>query len=148
VGEGSEPVRLRDVLSAAAGRLRLGHPVEMGTLWARWPDIVGPAIAAHVEPTSLRERVLRVRADSPTWATEIGYLRDEIKARANVALGTDVVAEVRVWTGPGRVRAARGSGTEALAHPARVPARDALEALGRARRAWAARRAQGREADR
>lgn len=95
-----EPVRLRDLLSSAGERLGLPAAVETGLLWRRWQEIVGPSIAQHAEPTSLRRGVLRVRADSPAWATEIGYLRDEIVRRANSAIGSAVVSEMRVWTGP------------------------------------------------
>jgi hypothetical protein len=60
-------------------------------------------VCAHVEPTSLRDGVLRLRADSPVWATEVGYLADHIRERANDVLKGPVVREVRVWTGPGPV---------------------------------------------
>lgn len=110
-------------------------------MWSAWPEIVGPAVAAHAEPTSLRDGVLRVRADSPAWATEIGYLVDEIRSRANAVTGRALVTEVRVWTGPGSTLATAPPGDPSGPSPA--PARDRpddpAEALDRARRAWAKR---------
>ena len=126
----------------AGRRLGLDHPTEVGALWARWAEIVGDDIAKHAEPSSLRSGLLRVRTDSPVWATEISYLADEIKQRANDALGRPLVDDVRVWTGPGAIRG-RASGA-ARTGPANGVSEDApgdpMEALDRARRAWLRRR--------
>ena len=141
---GDDLLRLKDLLPDATGRLGIPSPEATGRVWSAWPEIVGPAVAAHAEPTSLRDGVLRVRADSPAWATEIGYLVDEIRARANAVTGRALVSEVRVWTGPGR-SGARGAGgpeetsTGGVDEHDREPARDPAEALERARRAWAKR---------
>lgn len=134
----NEPERLRDLLDDFGGRLGMGSPARVGKVWAHWRDIVGPAIADHADPTSLREGVLRVRADSPAWATEIGYLGTEIKDRINTAVGKDMVGEVRVWIGP---RAERRTSREAsdgarVATRPRVAPDDPEEALERAKRAW------------
>ena len=140
-----DPLRLKDLLPGATGKLGIPSPEATGRVWSAWKDIVGPAVAAHAEPTSLREGVLRVRADSPAWATEIGYLADEIRSRANAATGRTLVLEVRVWTGPrpasgGSTAGRAEEGAGAPADPDREPPRDPAEALERARRAWAKRR--------
>jgi hypothetical protein len=137
-----EPLRLKDLLPSATTGLGIPRPEATGRVWARWKDVVGPAVAAHAEPTLLKGGVLRVRADSPAWATEIGYLADEIRSRVNALTGGALVSEVRVWTGPGPPRvAAAPRGSEPPAEDAdREPAKDPAEALERARRAWARRR--------
>lgn len=81
-----------------------GAPVgATARLWQAWPEVAGAAVCGHVEPTSLRAGVLRLRADSPVWATEVGYLADHIKTRANQILKDTLVEEVRVWYAPGPV---------------------------------------------
>ena len=140
-------LRLKDLLPAATGRLGIPSPEATGRVWSSWKDIVGPAVAAHAEPTSLRDGVLRVRADSPAWATEIGYLADEIRSRANAVTGKKLVSEVRVWTGPRPSSSLPGTGPGGHSGGAptdvgREPARDPAEALERARRAWAKRRSR------
>jgi Dna[CI] antecedent, DciA len=84
---------------------------------------VGAAVADHAGPSSLKAGVLRVRADSPAWATEIGYLRDEIKAAVNRLVGVELVKEVRVWSGP---REGRTEGPGRGAEPSGGPARGGL----------------------
>jgi hypothetical protein len=140
-----------DLLGGVGRDLGLGGAIATGRVWARWVEIVGDAIADHAEPTSLKEGVLRIRTDSPTWATELGYRGAEIARRANAVAGAEVVTEVRVWTGPGAIRRAvleegrvsqpvdRGLADET----SEVSADEPLAALGRARAAWVRRRSQG-----
>lgn len=138
-------LRLKDLLPGATGRLGIPSPEATGRVWSAWDEIVGPAVAAHAEPTSLRDGVLRVRADSPAWATEIGYLADEIRSRANAVTGRPLVSEVRVWTGP-RPGGAGAPGGGRMApeggpdEPEKERPQDPAEALERARLAWAKRR--------
>ncbi|MEA2507872.1 MAG: hypothetical protein QOH48_2490 [Actinomycetota bacterium] len=144
-GRGDSPFRIKDLLGDVGKGLGLASPVETGLVWTRWNEIVGPSVAAHAEPSSLKGGVLRVRADSPTWASEIGYLRDEIKASVNRTVGVELVHEVRVWTGPGPSRA-HGQGAVhrqpgEVSSPAAVEVpTDPQTALERARDAWARRR--------
>lgn len=152
-----DPSPLNALLGGAAQRFGLDDALATGALWKRWVELVGPVVAAHAQPTSLRAGVLRIRADSPVWAHEIGYLTDEIKRKANAALGTGAVAEVRVWNAPGeasapspavRSGAAAGSdprpGTGGAEDGAAAAPEDPVEALEKAREAWRQRRSRGR----
>jgi hypothetical protein len=146
---GDIPPRIGELLDETGKRVGVGAAVETGTLWARWQEIVGPDVAAHARPSSLRDGVLRVRADSPTWATEVGYLGEEIRRRANDVVGRAIVDEVRIWTGP--ARANESGNLPAPRSPAGRPhvekedsgIDDPAVALERARSAWA-RRADAR----
>lgn len=143
------PDRLRDVLPSVGAELGLKDAVGAGRVWASWTTIVGEQIAAHAEPTSLRDGVLRVRAESPSWATEIAYLAGDIRRRVNESVGRDVVREIKVWTGPGTMRRsdeARGEHTSQRGErekPQAPPAEDPRTALASARQAWEKARARG-----
>ena len=151
------PPRVGDVLGLEGGRLGLGSALELGRLRARWRDLVGRVIAEHAEPTSLREGILRVRTDSPAWATEIAYLAVDIAGRANAALGARVVAEVRVWTSAGAIGEglggaigvdpgtpdAGGKGPRRDFASRGTPRDDPRAAFDRVRKAWAARASGG-----
>ena len=112
-------------------------------LWQAWPEVAGAAVCGHVEPTSLRAGVLRLRADSPVWATEVGYLADHIKARANQILKDAMVEEVRVSYAPGPV--SRPLPTEPLTPFPKASSRELGQAeperaLRRAYEAWRRKR--------
>jgi len=134
-------VRIGEVLDGLGTKVGLGRSKDAGVIWSRWTEIVGDAIGAHAEPSSLREGVLKVRADSPAWAAELGYLATDIKTQANALIGRQSVVEVRVWTGPGRIRSgakhdAEHSGATTGKSPRKPRAEDPLEAFERAREAW------------
>ena len=144
-----DPVRIRDVLDGFGIKVGLGRSKDASVIWSRWTEIVGDAVAAHAEPSSLRDGVLKVRADSPTWAAELGYLVEEIRAKVNALIGRQSVVEVRVWTGPGHVTGEAVRHTRSSSDPApavtdraakRPPAADPREAFERAREAWRRRR--------
>jgi predicted nucleic acid-binding Zn ribbon protein len=149
-----EPQRLGEILDGVGARLGLARAGEARTIWGRWHEIVGAGIAQHSEPTSLRDGILRVRTDSPVWATELAYLAPEIQRRANQLTGRPTVTEVRVRTDPGPVRRAvdgrrTGTAIDARSHRraasgegiARADDVDPKRAFERARRAWERARA-------
>lgn len=139
--KGRQPETIGSILGGLGGSFGLQGVLESGRIWRGWEDIVGVAIAAHCEPTSLREGILRVRADSPAWCTEIGYLAEEIKTRANSVAGRQVVRDVRVWTGPEPfVPKVSPEGRRRGPDPQERPEREGPEeALIAAREAWAKR---------
>jgi predicted nucleic acid-binding Zn ribbon protein len=136
-------VPIGEVLDPLGVRMGLGRSRDAGLIWSRWSQIVGASIAEHAEPSSLREGVLRVRADSPTWATELGYLAADIKARANELIGRGAVQEVRVWTGPGAIKPFSQRRVVRAEDRERAPAQDPMKALERAHQAWRRWRSKG-----
>jgi predicted nucleic acid-binding Zn ribbon protein len=142
-----DPKSLKDLLGPVGERLGLKDAARTGAVWAHWDDIVGPGIAAHCRPSSLREGVLRLRADAPAWATEVGYLSEEIRQRVNREAGLELVFEVKVWVAPPGAadvspRGRRLSEDPVQTSPGEARRRrdgDPREALARVRAAWAKR---------
>jgi predicted nucleic acid-binding Zn ribbon protein len=77
---------------------RLGAPGarSLGAVFGHWDEIVGPAVATHARPTSLRDGVLRVEVDEPGWATQLRYLAPDILRRCEEVAGPNVVVSVDV----------------------------------------------------
>ena len=75
------------------------RPLAEARLFGEWSSIVGPDVAAHCRPSALRERELRISAESTAWATQLRLLAGTLLARIVAELGPDVVARV-VVTGP------------------------------------------------
>jgi predicted nucleic acid-binding Zn ribbon protein len=74
---------------------------------ARWPDVVGEAVAVHCQPRGLQDDgTLLVVADSAAWATQLSYLRGTLLDRLGTIIGPGLVKQVRVRTeatrAPGR----------------------------------------------
>ena len=77
------------------------HPrAAVATIFATWPEMVGPQLAAHTTPESFDEGELTVRADSDAWATQVRLLAPQILQRL-AAEGAGAVTRIRV-IGPSR----------------------------------------------
>lgn len=70
-----------------------------GTVFADWPMVVGEQIAEHATPTSLREGVLHVAAESTAWATQLRMIQAQLLAKIAAAVGDGVVTTLKI-TGP------------------------------------------------
>lgn len=68
---------------------------ESGVL-ARWQQLVGPQIAGHAAPQSLRGGELVLVAESSAWATQLRLLAPRILLRIASEVGPDIVTRVRV----------------------------------------------------
>ncbi len=93
-----EPVPLTDALDGLLGSLRGGAGrAEVGGLFGRWEDAVGPAVASNVRPVRLERGTLLVEVDDPAWATQVRFLTDDLRARLAAVAGVQVErVEVRV----------------------------------------------------
>ena len=91
---------LADVLRARGwdGRLAAARVV------ARWPEVVGDAVAAHCQPSRLEDGTLEVIADSAAWATQLAYLQGTLLDRLGVVCGPGLVRQVQVRTDDRRRR--------------------------------------------
>jgi hypothetical protein len=95
-----EPTRIAGQLASMAAAWGMENPLESARIVARWRQIVGPDIAAKCRPTSLRAGVLKVRTDSPAWASEFRFVAPQVIGRINADLGRTVVHEIKPWVGP------------------------------------------------
>jgi len=75
-------------LDALSNHLGLGNSLGLGRLFARWEQIVGPAMASHVQPVRLDAEVLVVNVDHPAWATEVRHFSDDLLDKVAAATGT------------------------------------------------------------
>ncbi|MEU5841083.1 DUF721 family protein [Rhodococcus sp. NPDC047139] len=73
--------------------------VSEGTVLGSWARVVGDDIASHAQPTTLRDGVLHISAESTAWATQLRMMQSQILAKIAAAVGHGVVKELRI-TGP------------------------------------------------
>ena len=93
----SEPVPISSSLDRIMKSLRGTDRLQVGGLFSRWDDAVGPQISGHVTPIKLDNGVLLVEADQPAWATQVKFLSDTIISRLHEVARVEVDrVEVRV----------------------------------------------------
>jgi len=79
----------------------------VGSVFGRWPQIVGADLAAHTRPDKFTDGELLVIADSTAWATQVRLLAATLVRRLNSELGDGTVTRVKV-RGPEQPRRAGG----------------------------------------
>src|SRR5215468_9168978 len=68
----------------------------VGSVFGRWEQIVGEALAAHTRPGGFTDGELLVIADSTAWATQVWRLRSQLPRRLHDRLGDGTRAGLRV----------------------------------------------------
>ncbi len=94
------PKHLASSLDPLARRLGAPGARPLALVFNRWCDVVGPVVAAHCQPLSLRNGVLVVAVDEPGWATELRYLGDDVVRRVADTVGEGVVKRLDVRVRP------------------------------------------------
>ena len=92
------------VRSLQGGRRRTGGgtgtgagAAAVGGVFGRWPEIVGDAMALHVQPVMLDGGRLLVEVQEPAWATQVRMLNDQLLGRIKDVAGVDIeTIDVRV----------------------------------------------------
>ncbi len=65
-----------------------------------WADAVGGEISAHSRPVRLSDGTLVVATGNATWASQLGYLAEDVRMRLNAVVGQEAVERLRVVVRP------------------------------------------------
>jgi hypothetical protein len=96
----SDPSAIGEVVAALLSEELFARGLPIGRLAAMWPDIVGERLAAETAPSSLEGRVLNVEATNGPWGAQARFLNEEIRRRADEALGGGRIDRVHVVVKP------------------------------------------------
>ncbi len=66
---------------------------------SQWINVVGPAIARHAQPRTLRGGRLLVIVDSPAWMQQLSLLKPEIIEKLNNNLDMDTIRDLTLKLG-------------------------------------------------
>lgn len=87
--------RAADALPAALRRL-ITPSQALDLCTALWPTLAGRAIAAHSRPIRLRDGVLVIAVDQPSWVATMESLLPQLKSALARWLGPDLITEIRL----------------------------------------------------
>lgn len=93
----NDPTPLRDTMDDVVRALRGGQSSgggssarSLGSLFSRWTDAVGQAVADHARPVLLDGERLLVEVDEPGWATQLRFLEADVIERLRSVAGLEV----------------------------------------------------------
>lgn len=93
---GRDPQGLGKVVGRLVRERGWNAPVAVGSVMARWDQLVGSDIATHCQPDSFADTTVAVRCDSTAWATQLRLLSPNLLARFDAELGPGVVTKIHV----------------------------------------------------
>ena len=91
-----EPVPLGEVLDSLMAEQVFARGMPVARLAAAWSEVVGERLASETAPSALEDGVLTVTAASGPWGAQARFLHEEIRRRADEALGGGEVRAVRI----------------------------------------------------
>jgi predicted nucleic acid-binding Zn ribbon protein len=91
-----QPRRVGESLDRITRTLGTPRAQVLATVFSSWEELVGPDIAAHTQPRSLRDGVLVIAADQPAWVTQLRFLAADLLARIQAATDGADVREIRL----------------------------------------------------
>jgi hypothetical protein len=91
--------KLSATLNKVLSSRGLGARLKEFRVLGRWAGIVGPVIARHAQPVSVRGKKLTVVVDSSAWMQELSLRKPEIIEKVNQGLGKGSVESVTLRLG-------------------------------------------------
>ena len=85
---------LSDVISSLIEGLNLQKEMTLYHLTSHWEEIVGPQIALHTAPESLRFDTLSLSVDSAPWMNQLTFFKKDIIKNINKYLQKNQVREI------------------------------------------------------
>ena len=73
----------------------IGADLDKANIFGRWPEIVGPEVAAHCQPVNLVDGQLTLQAESTAWATNLQLMAAQLVKTINTAVGHGSVLRIR-----------------------------------------------------
>ena len=99
-GKLRHPVPIGSLLDDVLGAYRLYADQDLVRVWELWESVVGESIAAQAQPAGFKDRLLLVHTRSSAWIHQLRFNKKELIARLNVALGNELIGDIRFRIGP------------------------------------------------
>ncbi len=94
-----EFVHIGDIIDKAIKSYRIESDEGLSHVWSLWNDLVGVAIAKNAQPAAFKGKLLLVHVTSSTWMHQLQFMKEEIKAKVNNALGKNLIEEIKFKIG-------------------------------------------------
>ncbi len=94
-----EFVHISDIIDKVIKNYRIESDEELSHVWSLWDGLVGEAIAKNAQPAAFKGKLLLVHVTSSTWMHQLQFMKEEIKAKVNNALGKNLIKEIKFKIG-------------------------------------------------
>ncbi len=91
--------RLSHTLGGLLKARGLGSRLDEYRVFGQWEKSVGPVIARHAQPLTVRGKKLMLVVDSPAWMQQLSLLKPQIVEKVNTALGKETIKDITLRLG-------------------------------------------------
>jgi predicted nucleic acid-binding Zn ribbon protein len=91
--------RLSHTLGSMLKARGLGSRLDEYRVFGQWEKSVGPAIARHAQPQTVRGKKLTLVVDSPAWMQQLSLLKPQIVEKVNRNLGKETIKDITLRLG-------------------------------------------------
>ena len=93
-------VHIGSVIDGVLKNYRSKPAFELTKVWRLWEDAVGETIAKNARPAAFKGKLLIVHVISSTWLHQLQFLKNDLMAKINAALGKPLIQEIKFKIGP------------------------------------------------
>lgn len=88
---------IRSVLNAFLRQKGLETPLLQKRLIDSWGDVAGRSVARYTSEIFIKNQTLFVKISSPALRSDLSMRRTELVKRLNDAVGTMIIAEIKIY---------------------------------------------------
>jgi predicted nucleic acid-binding Zn ribbon protein len=93
-------VHISSVIDEVLKTYRREPDGELLRVYHIWDSIVGEVISKNAKPAAFKGRILLVYVTSSTWVHQLQFLKAEMIAKLNGALGKSLIDDLKFKIGP------------------------------------------------
>ena len=90
----STPKQISGVLDSVIQNLGIGQRLKKAEAVDKWSDVVGEQIGKVTKPLRVEGETLIVHVTSAVWRNELIFLKRELIAKVNKAVGQNIIKEI------------------------------------------------------
>lgn len=75
----------------------LETPLLQHRLIAAWDEVVGKTVSRYTGEKFIKNQTLMVKITNPALRADLSMMRTELKDKLNAAVGSQVIAEVKIY---------------------------------------------------
>ena len=95
----SEALPVADAILSALSQAGMKNMAKRFQITQIYEETVGKVVARRSHPVGFNSGVLILKSQSTAWQNELTFLKEDLKARLNEALGAPIVQDIRVVAG-------------------------------------------------
>lgn len=96
---GRDPLAIGEMMASLTGNSLWREKMASAKLFQEWGSIVGEGMAQNCRVSSYKSGVVTISAVSPAWATQLGYMKEQIESKIREVIPSLAITEIRI-TGP------------------------------------------------